>query len=404
MNTLGLFRLWLPSALSSALLSIELPIIAATLSYFRPESSADYAVALGIFMFANSFVFPLCTVVIKTNKSAQSFALAAIVTLLVFAIFNLALELFYAARSPAFLELMHFFSLSLLAVGARRYFQGVCILENNTRIIFGASAIRILFSTIGCYLFIVNGITEEWAAIYALVLGAYVEAFVLILSTRFSALSFFEPRRLSWSELFRPYYASFLIFAATLTANFLVVVCVHFSGRGDDALFWWPAIFSIITFSYAGLIDLENILIKAFHESISVRVCGLFILALIVVFPVSFLLLSRVLLLTLPLDEIFHSALSRHATLAGVCLVPVFIIFRAAFRAYFIHHSQSKSINVAVATSLFFTTLFYSSIDVAFANLDFLLVVFLSFIVVELIVYLISWQLLNSESRSSRLA
>lgn len=124
MNTVGMLRLCFPSAIGISLPNLELPIISLILSAYSLKASGDYAIALSTFMFANTFVCPLCAVVIKMKKSAETLMFSALLVGALLDIESILLKIL--GHQPQKKQLFGF--LALLCLAAPILFVALCLI------------------------------------------------------------------------------------------------------------------------------------------------------------------------------------------------------------------------------------------------------------------------------------
>lgn len=259
-----LLKSWWPGAGSSSILNLELPVISIIISIYSYKSLIDYANALAIFMFANAFVYPLTTVVIKQGLVTSVRKFSFILILSVFILANI-LFLYYGLIHGYDLLLSHLFSISLLAVGMRRYLHGVVILKEATSIILPASIVRLIVSTSGCYLLISHGLSNAYAPVVALVSAAWIESmilFVFVHNKKHNILS--TPRGTSGEGIFRIYFSALFIMASALMSNSFITYLINASDSSSKSfqLEAWAMLFGVVCIATSSIFDVENFIIR----------------------------------------------------------------------------------------------------------------------------------------------
>lgn len=389
--TLGaMLRLWLPSAISVSLLNLELPVISLILAASNLAASADYALALSTFMFANAFVFPLCTLVVKERKRREVLVAAALLALTTFLLFNAAIAGWDADRGGHLATLLHLFSFSLLAVALRRYLQGCCILAGETRPMSRASLLRVLISTLGCYLLVQQGWPVDLAAITALVAAAWLESLLLALLLWRRAIPWHAGHGAGYRSLLAPYGAAFLMTASALMSNLVVVLCLGRVEGGEVLLAYWPLTFGLLCVAIGTVLDLEGILLKILDQSPPPQALRTFLLLQAGLPACLFLLLgllldhyalwpagSRDLYLTWPF-------------LLGVALVAVLWVWRGERRARLLRANRLGPIHLSVPLALLTPLLLFHLLVIPNPGMLISLLIFALPIALELGCYLLT--------------
>lgn len=143
---LSLIKLWLPSAASILLLSIELSLIA-FLMLGKPLDIIDnYTVAIAHLMFANAIIYPISPFVVKNGNNPNSLKWSGVIVFSIFLLLNIYLFIFIKDSNVR--EVSHLFSISLIFIGLKRYLQACLIVHKYTvpiywTVIFTLSSISI---------------------------------------------------------------------------------------------------------------------------------------------------------------------------------------------------------------------------------------------------------------------
>ncbi|ANS44581.1 hypothetical protein [Serratia inhibens] len=387
MNTAGMLRLWFPSAISISLLNLELPIISLILSAYSLKASGDYAIALSTFMFANAFVFPLCAVVIKMKKSAETLMFSALLAAAVFLIFNLGVWGFRQHISPHIAFITHVFSLSLLAVGVRRYLQGCCILEGKTALMSRASFVRVLVSVLGCYALTRFQVPVDMAAILALVAGAYTEAILLLLLVLRQGIRLHEGGSRHYRQIIAPYFSAFLMTASSLMSNIIVVICLSRVIGGSEVLQYWPLTFGLICISIGAVLDIESILLKILgHRPQKKQQFGflaLLCLAAPILFVALCLILDRFDLLPAGSRTIYMNA-EFFIAIVGVSML---WILRGYIRANLMNDNRLRIINASILVAMMTPLAVFYAVEIPNYGVMLSLSIFSALIILELLCY-----------------
>ncbi|PKF49746.1 hypothetical protein AT251_16555 [Enterovibrio nigricans] len=246
-----LIKSWWPNAGSSTLLNLELPVISIIVTVYSYDSLSSYANALAIFMFANAFVFPVTTVIIKEGTGIITRRYVTNLIFVVFLITNALLVVYGLKYNSSDMLLMHVFSISIVSVGVRRYLHGVVILKEATTIIFPASIFRLIVSTCCCYLLITKGVSSAFAPIVALVLGSWVESLVLLIYVQKKRLNSASGEvSLDRKSVFQVYSSALFIMASALMSNTLITYIINTSNyvSRNDLLEYWAIFFVLYVF------------------------------------------------------------------------------------------------------------------------------------------------------------
>lgn len=283
MKALDVVKVWAPSALSMSILTVELPIIASIVVLSNQTHAYDYMYALGMLMFFNAFVFPLCTFVVSNKGSFGSLRTALRITVTVFLSYITVISLMDLPESLYWLLIL--FSLSILAVGGRRILQGKLIYHNDTYCLTFATIVRVIASSSSMFvLFYSFEFNVDYAAIIALTFGAYLEA--LVLFGYFIIKRYTFENIASYSSLFSSYAASFFMSASVLMSNYIVITAMSFNFE-QHQLAIWGVVFPLLCVLVSGLIDLDSIFINLANKMSSIEKMKTLAMILSIYVPIS---------------------------------------------------------------------------------------------------------------------
>lgn len=177
---LSLIKLWLPSAASILLLSIELPLIA-FLMLGKPLDIIDnYTVAIAHLMFANAIIYPISPFVVKNGNNPNSLKWSGVIVFSIFLLLNIYLFIFIKDSNVR--EVSHLFSISLIFIGLKRYLQACLIVHKYTVPISQSSFLRVFITCILSMFFLNQDVVIRYdiLVVTAILFGGFVEVLILV--------------------------------------------------------------------------------------------------------------------------------------------------------------------------------------------------------------------------------
>lgn len=379
---LKLIKVWLPSSFSMAFLNIEIPVITAIVSQGNEGNSlAIFGIALSIIVAVNGAVIPFTPAVISLGNSQKNLKkikqYAAVLCLMVASLFLL---LFfspfntYVFRSFLNLEqetipflqsaLLGFFP-AVFFVAWRRYQQGILIKQKNTKPIFYATLLRIVFSVITAL--VLDSLTSANIAVIgtvSLTVGAFIEALMLFLYLKTISKELVlkeewdlktKPINLkSFSRFYGPLTVSTFI---PLSYGFIITLGITHAIDRTFALEGWPVLLSLVSLLISPSAEVENVVIPFWKEKENYKpifqFCALIggflsaFLFTILFFPFTFNLYFKKIM---GLEEQMVIFIGGN-TLFVLFLAPLFFVFKGASRGYLIHIKKTALVQYATFAS-----------------------------------------------------
>lgn len=260
-NSIHLIKLWLPSAISILLLSIELPLIAFLMLGNPVDIIRNYTVAIAYLMFANAIVYPITPFVVKNSNNILSLKWSVAIIISVFLIFNGYIFLFINNRSVR--DVAHFLSISLIFIGLKRYLQACLIINQYTPPISKSAFVRVFLTCTMSILLLSQEISIRYdlLVVFSILSGGCAEVVILGFSLykRNIKLLTNKIQVIQNKENISSYLALVLLFASYLASNLLLM---NFFKDDDWITQYWAMIFTLSSISIYPLLDVDSIFIK----------------------------------------------------------------------------------------------------------------------------------------------
>ncbi|MDG6362148.1 hypothetical protein [Glaesserella parasuis] len=260
-NNINLIKLWLPSAISILLLSIELPLIAFLMLDSPIDITHNYTVAIAYLMFANAIIYPIAPFVVKNGNNSHSLKWGMAIIISVFFIFNGYVSLFIDNHSVR--EVSHFLSISLIFIGLKRYLQACLIINKYTLPISQSAFVRVFITCTMSILLLNQELNARYdiLVVFSILSGGFVEVILLgcYLYKRNIKLLENKIQVIPNKENISSYLALVLLFASYLASNLLLMI---FFKDDEWVTQYWTMIFTLSSLSIYPLLDVDSIFIK----------------------------------------------------------------------------------------------------------------------------------------------
>lgn len=262
---LSFIKLWLPSAASILLLSIELPLVAFLMLGKPIDIIGNYAIAIAYIMFSNAIIYPITPFVVKNGNNLNSLKWSGVIVFSVFLFLNAYLFLFVEDSNVR--EVSHLFSISLIFIGLKRYLQA-CLIINKYTISISLSAFVRVFLTCTLSVFFLNqNIVSRYdiLVVSAILFGGFIEVSILgcSLLKRKITLIIKDISNVHYKENILSYTALVLLSASYLATNLLMM---KFFQDNTWITQYWTMIFTLSSISIYPLLDIDSIFIKMKQE------------------------------------------------------------------------------------------------------------------------------------------
>lgn len=272
----GLARIWLPTALGSSMLVLEIPVAAAAVarSAAGAQGLAAFGVAIAILVVANSpalAITPLVVADAERGPSLRTLRYAAAVGIVTAAVLVLLVSVpeFRAALggglalsgdlTAAVRDCLLALAPASIAVAVRRYLHGRLIAARRTGGISAATVTRLVISAVIVWALVLSA---PWlgatAGGFALCAGAVAEATVLAVSVR-RLRQPFVPGVTRLSRMVRRHAALAATRALNMAPQLVTTIGVTHSLRPGPSLVVWPGLYGLLALFTGPVSDLESV-------------------------------------------------------------------------------------------------------------------------------------------------